>query len=94
MSMKFNVLITVVKDPLGRKDANNQIYDVFKLEAYYTNMYDNPAPTMSGWEPDTTKIGLVNKYVAYADSLADAESKIQTLITLYWNFPPNDTTNT
>lgn len=92
--MKLNVIISIVKDPLGRKDANNQVYDVFKLEAVYTNNGDNPAPTMTGWEPYLTKIGLVNKYVAYADSLADVESKVQTLITLYWNFPPNDTTNT
>ena len=48
---------------------------------------------MSGWEDNNSKAGVINKYIAYADTLADVESKISTLNISYWTFPPSDTSS-
>ena len=91
--MKLSVIISIVPDPAGRKALDGTVYDVFKIEAIYTNTGEQVPPTMSGWEDNDSKVGVIYKYIAYADSLADVESKISTLNVSYWSFPPTDTSS-
>ena len=91
--MKLSVILSIVPDPAGRKGLDGTVYDVFKIEAIYTNTDENTPPAMSGWEDNNSKAGIINKYVAYSDNLAGVESKISTLNVSYWAFPPSDTSN-
>ena len=91
--MKLSVILSIVPDPAGRKGLDGTVYDVFKIEAIYTNTGEQVPPSMSGWEDNDSKVGVIYKYIAYADSLADVESKISTLNVSYWAFPSSDTSN-
>lgn len=85
--MKLSVIISVVKDPTGRTIPGGDVFDVFKLEAFYTSTDDNTPPAMAGWSDNNSKLGTINKYIAYADNLADLYSKIYALNISYWTFP-------
>ncbi len=91
--MKLSVILSIVKDPAGRAGLDGKIYDVFKIEAIYTNTGDATPPTMSGWENNNSKGAVIYKYNAYADNLASVETKISTLNISYWAFPPSDTSS-
>lgn len=88
--MKLSVVISVVDDPTGRTQPDGTFYKVFKIEAFYTVTYDRVPPAMNGWTNNNSKSGIINKYTAYADSIAQLESKISTLDIEYWGFPPSD----
>lgn len=85
--MKLSVIISIVPDPAGRKGLDGTVYEVFKIEAIYTNIGDFAPPAMSGWEDNNSKNAIIYKYTAYADNKADVESKISTLNVSYWIFP-------
>lgn len=92
--MKLSVIVTVVKDPTGRTQPNGDLFDVFKLEAFYTNIDDNIPPSMAGWQDNNSKLGITNKYIAYADNLTDLYSYIYSLNINYWTFPSSSNSNT
>lgn len=90
MNTNLHVIITVVNDPNGRKDSNDNLYQVFKLEAFYTLRQNLTPPAMSGWENNNSTGNSIQKYIAYADNLNTVQEKISTLRTAYWSFPPSD----